>query len=97
MLGVDQEGKARNERLMGMLNDPIVQDICSSVYAHAVVEDESMITDDLHERIGVIMSEAVRVSYRLSKEIGLDRNLFTHSIQKLMDIEDSVYRKSVYN
>ena len=94
---MNQMWKDRHERLMEMLNDPLIRDICNGLYEHALSEDDGAATEDLYGKIGVVVSEALRVSYRLSKEIGLDKISFLSSLNALMDNEDLDYNESVFN
>jgi len=73
-----------------------VRAICDNLYQNSV-ETGGEETDDFYERVAIVVSQALRVSYRLSKEIGVDKITFLTGLHNLMEGEDQIQLETVFN
>ena len=52
---------------------------------------------ELEEQVALTCAEALRYAYRMSKELGLEKETFMEGLTSLMDAEDRDYRLRHYN
>ena len=76
------------------LNNPEVKDTFDSLCRLSSCEGDKF---EIEERVANTCSAAMRYAYKMSKEIGLNRDEFLAGLENIMSIEDEEYRARHYN
>lgn len=81
-------------RLHEYIKNPLVRNIFNALCGLCICSDDKY---EIEEAVAMTCSEAVRYAYKMSKELGIDKDTFLEGLGEIMSAEDEEYRLRHYN
>jgi len=81
-------------QLAKFLKVPQVRETFMALRRLCVIECDE---EELEAQVSLTCAEAVRYAYKMSRELGIDKETFLGGLDKVMEVEDADYRIKNYH